>query len=95
MKRKHERIFIIGPPVGMLEAFEEEVEDAASEGREPDLSEIDTIYIVAGTNSHRSLTWEVYQYDLYDEYKSFGGMEGRREAVEFAKKLGAKRPTII
>ena len=51
----------------------------------------DDLYIVATHNTHRFLI-EVYQLDLYVEKYHTNTAE---DAIRYAKKHGAKRPTII
>jgi hypothetical protein len=53
--------------------------------------ESDTLYIVATHTTHKFLI-DVYQLDLYVEQYRTGSVE---DAIRYAKKHGAKRPTII
>lgn len=51
----------------------------------------DTLHVVASTKCRDSLL-DIYQTDRYEEVGRFGS---KAIAVKFAKRLGAKRPTVI
>jgi hypothetical protein len=51
----------------------------------------DTLYIVAKT-THRDSLLDIYQTDRYQEIFRTGNVN---QAIQAAKKEGAKRPTII